>query len=125
MSCGSVFSQIKVESIILFLQSQLSHAVQKLVIVVLSLASADDLADSGYKAVNSCHCSAVIILLHIESFDLLRIICDKYRTFVHLLCQIPLMLCLKVASPGNFVLKFIVVLRKDIYCFRVGHSCKI
>ena len=125
MSCRTIFSQIQVESIIFFLKSKFFHSSKKLVIIILSLASSDDLSDSRYKTVYSCYCLAIFVHLHIESFDLLRIICYKYRTFVYLLCQIALMLCLKVASPGYFIIKLIIVFLKNLYCLCVCYTCKV
>ena len=99
MSCRTVFSQIQIEAVVLFLESQLSHTGQEFVMIILPLASADDLADSRHKTVYGCHSLPVVVLLHIECLDLLRIICHKYRTFIDLFGEVPLMLCLKVASP--------------------------
>ena len=89
------------------------------------LISKDFVANSRYKTVYSCYCLTIFVHLHIESFDFLRIICNEYRTFVYLLCQIALMLCLKVASPGYFIIKLIIVLLKDLYCLCVCYTCKV
>ena len=99
MSRGTVFSEVKIESVIFLFQPQFSHAVQELVIIVFPLASADDLSDSRHKTVYRRDSLSVIILLHIESLDLLRIICHEYRTFIDLLRKISLMLSLKITAP--------------------------
>ena len=124
MSCAAVFSQIHVESIVFFVQTQLVHTRCQFVVVVLSLASADDLTDTRYQTVNRCHGLAVIVQFHIERFDILRIVRNKYRTFVHLLSQITLMLGLQIASPGHFVFEFVVVLRQNIDGFCVSYTGK-
>ena len=50
MTDRAVFPQVKIEAVILFLQTQLLHTIGQLLQVVLSLASADDLADARYQA---------------------------------------------------------------------------
>ena len=99
MSCGTVFSQIQIESVILLFESQLFHTPGELLIVILSLASADDLSDARYKAVYCGNGLPIVVLLHVERLDLLRIIRNEYRALVDLFCQITLMLCLEITSP--------------------------
>ena len=99
MSCRTVLTQIKVELVVLFLKSQFIDSRKQLIVVILSLASADDLTDSRNETVNSCDRLAVLIQLHVERLNLLRIIGYKYRALVDLLGQVTLMLGLKIASP--------------------------
>ena len=110
-----------IELIILGFESEFIHTGFQFLVVVLSLASSDDLSDSRNKAVHSCNGLAVVIQFHVECFDLLRIICNEYRFLKDLLCQIALMLCLKVASPEYFVVEFVVVFLKKLNCFCVGY----
>ena len=110
MSCGTVLSEIEIELIILLVKSQLVDTCQKLVVVVLSLASADDLSDSRNQTVDCRYRLAVLVHLHVKCLDLLRIVRHKYRTLVDLLCQIAFMLRLKIRAPGYLVLKLVVVL---------------
>ena len=49
------------------------------IVVVLSLAATDDLADTGNQTVYSRYSFVVGIHLHIEGFDFLWIVCNKYR----------------------------------------------
>ena len=125
MACGTIFTKIKIEVIILFLKSQLVHTFLKFLNVILSLASTDDLTDSRHQTVHSCNSLVILIHLHVESFDLLRIICYKYRFLKDFFCKITFMLCLQIASPEYFVVKFIVVLLQKLYCFCVSNMTKL
>ena len=125
MACGTIFTKIKIEVIILFLKSQLVHTFLKFLNVILSLASTDDLTDSRHQTVHSCNSLVILIHLHVECLDLLRIICYKYWFLKDLLCQITLMLCLQIASPEYFIIKFIVVLLQEFYCFCISDMTKL
>ena len=110
MTRRTVFSKIKIKAIIFFIKTKFVHAGQEFLIVVFSLTSSDDFPDTRNKTINCRNRLAVIILFHVKRFDFFRVICNKYRTLIHLLCQITFMLCLKITSPGNLILKLIVVL---------------
>ena len=125
MTGGTIFTKIQIEIVILRFQSQLIHTCFKLVVVILSLASSDDLSDSRHQTVHSCNCLSILVEFHVECLDLLRIICNKYRSLVNLLCQIALMLCLKITSPEYLVIKFVIVLLKDLNSLCIGHMCKL
>ena len=125
MAGRTVFTKIHVELIILCLHTQFFHTRCQLLIVVFSLASSDDLTDTRYQTVYCCHSLIVIIHLHIECFDILRIICYKYRTLKSLLCQITLMLCLKIHAPGYLVIEFVIVLLQHLNSFCISHSCEV
>ena len=125
MARGTVSAQIQVKSIVLFVKAHLPDALQQPVIVILPLASADNLTDAGHQTVHRRDRPAVVVQLHIECFYFFRIICDKYRPFVHHLGQIALVLCLQIRSPGYFILKLIIVLLQDPDRLRVGHAGKV
>ena len=124
MACGTIFTKIKIEVIILFLKSQLVHTFLKFLNVILSLASTDDLTDSRHQTVHSCNSLVILIHLHVECFDLLRIVCYKYRFLKDFFCQITLMLCLQIASPEYFVIKFIIVFLQKLYRFCISNMAK-
>ena len=125
MSCRSIFSQIQIESVIFFLQSQLIHACEQFFVVVLSLTSADDLTDTRHKTVHSSNGFSIFVQFHVERFDLLWIICYKYRTFEDFLSQVTLMLCLQITSPGYLIFKFIIIFLKQFDCFCISNVCKL
>ena len=125
MTGRTVFTEIKIEIVIFRFQSKLIHTRFQFTVVILSLASSDDLSDSRYKTVHSGYSLAIFIEFHIESLDLFRIISNKYRSLVDLLCQITLMLSLKVAAPEYLVIKFIVVFLKDLNSLCVCYMCKL
>ena len=125
MPCRTIFPKIHIKSVIFFLQSQLLHAGSQLIIIIFPLASSDDLPDSRNKTVYCCNRFIVIIHLHIESFDILRIVRYKYRTLVNFLCQITFMFCLKICSPGYFIFKFIIVLFQYFNRFCISHSREV
>ena len=122
---GAVFAQIQVELVILFLQSQLVHAGKQLLVVVLTLASADDFADARNQTVHSGNGLAILVQFHIECLDLLWIIGYEYRFLEDLLGQVTLMLSLKIAAPEYLVIKLVIVLFQKLDCFRVGNMAKL
>ena len=119
------FAQIQVEAVVLFLKSQLLHTANQLLVVVLSLASSDDLSDTGNQAVHGGYGFSVVVLLHVEGLDLLRIIGNKYGTLEDLLRQIPLVLRLKIASPEDLIIEFIVILFQNLNGLRVGYMAEL
>ena len=125
MSCRTVFSQIQIEVIIFCFQSEFFHSFQKLVVVILTLASTDDLTDTRNQTVHSSYCLAIFVEFHVEGFDLLRIIRYEYRTFEDFFCQITLMLCLQVCTPEYFIIKLVIVFLKDLDRFRIGNMSEI
>ena len=125
MACRAVTAQIQIELIIFLVQSQLFHTLLQDLQVVLTLAAADDLADTGYEAVHSCYGLAVFVQLHIERLDLLRIIGYEYRSLEFFLRQVSLMLGLQITSPEYLVIKFIVVLLQDLDRLSISHMTEI
>ena len=122
MPGGTISAKIQIELIILFLQIQFLHPGKQLIIVVLPLASADDLADPRHQTVNCRYGPAVFILLHVERLDLLRIVRHEYRTLIYFLRQIPFMLGLQIRAPGNLVFEILIILLQDLDRLRVRHS---
>ena len=125
MSRRTIFSQIQIELVILLVQIHLCHSCAKFFEVVLSLASADDLADSWNQAVHGGYRLAVLVHLHVECLNLLRIIGYEYRSLKFLLGQVSLMLGLQIASPEYLVIELIVVLLQDLDSLSVGYMTEI
>ena len=125
MTCGAVAAQIQIELIIFLIQSQLFHTLLQDLQIVFTLAAANDLADTGYQAVHSSHSLAILVQLHVECLNLLRIIGYEYRSLKFLLGQVSLMLGLQIASPEYLVIELIVVLLQDLDSLSVGHMTEI
>ena len=125
MSRGTILAQIQIELVIFFLQPKFIDTCKQLLVIIFTLASTNDLADSRNKTIHCCNGLSILIQFHVECLDFLRIICHEHRTFVDFLCQIALMLCLQITAPGYFVIEFIIVLGKNVDCFRIGHTGKI
>ena len=125
MACRAVTAQIQVELIIFLVQSQLFHTLLQDLQVVLTLATADDLADTGYEAVHSGYSLAVFVQLHVERLDLLRIIGYEYRSLEFFLRQVSLMLSLQIASPEYLVIEFVVVFLQDLDRLGISHMTEI
>ena len=101
------------------------HALHKHVIVVLTLAAADDLADAGHKAVHGRDSLAVGIQLHVERLDLLRIIRDEDRALEDLLGQIALVLGLQIAAPKDLVVELVIVRFEQLDSLGIRHMAEI
>jgi len=92
VSYGAVSSQIQIEIVVLLVQTKLLHSLLQQLQLILTLAAADNLTDTGNQTVHSRNSLAVLIQLHVESLNLLGIIGYKYGTLKHFLSQITLML---------------------------------
>ena len=114
MACRTVTAQIQIELIIFLIQSQLFHTLLQDLQIVFTLAAANDLADTGYQAVHSSHSLAILVQLHVECLNLLRIIGYEYRSLKFLLGQVSLMLGLQIASPEYLVIEFVVGLNSVV-----------
>ena len=125
MTCGTIFTQIKIEVIVFFLQPKLFHTSFQLTIVILSLASTDNLTNSRNQAVHSCNGLAILVCFHIECFNFLWIVCNKNRFLKNLFCQITLMLCLQITSPGYFIIKLVIILLEKLNCFCIGNTTEL
>ena len=114
MTDTAVAAKVKVELVALFIEAELVHALLQLAEVLFTLAAANDLTDAGNEAVHGCNGLAIVVQLHIESLDLLGIVCDEDRALEFLLGEVALMLGLQIAAPGHLVIKLVVVLLKDL-----------
>ena len=108
-----------------FIMSELVHTLNQFLVIIFTLTSANNLANTRNKKVHSRYRLIIRIHLHIESFNLLWIIGNKHRAFKYLFCQITLVFCLKIGSPMNFVFKLVIILSLfplpilDFSCFRL------
>ncbi len=94
----------------------LFYALMKLFQILFALRTAYDLADLGKKDVHGTHGLSVIVLLHVESLDLLRVIRDDHRLVEVLLHQVALMFRLQVNAPFfDRILEFLLLVRLGIY----------
>src|SRR5699024_12677640 len=110
MSRGTVFAQIELELIILSVKPHFIHALHQLVVVVLSLASSDNLTDSRNQTVHSRNRLSILVHLHIERLDILRIVRYEYRTLIDLFRQVTLMFGLQITAPGYLVVELVIIL---------------
>ena len=57
----TIFSEVQIESVIFLSKSQLFHTAKQFLVVVLTLASADDLSDARNQTVHSGNGLAILI----------------------------------------------------------------
>ena len=89
------------------------HRGKQFVVVRLSFAAADDLADAGNEEIGRRHRLAVGVLLHIEGLDLLRVVGDEHGALEDDFGEVFFVLGLKVAAPVDGVLELDVRLLQD------------
>ena len=92
-------SGINVPFEVLSAHSEFIYALFKFFKRSLSLRSSDDFSDFREKHICSADCLAVLILLHVECLDVLRIVSKDYRLLEMLLHQVSLMFALQVHAP--------------------------
>ena len=125
MTGGAVLAQIQVEAIVLRLHAQLLDAVFQDVVVILTLAAADDLADAGNQAVHGGHGLTVGVQLHVEGLDLLGVVRDEDGLLEDHFRQVPLVFGLQVAAPVDGILELVVVLLQDLDGVGVGDAAEV
>ena len=89
------------------------HRGKQFVVVCLSFAAADDLADAGDEKVGRRHRLAVGVLLHIEGLDLLGVVGDEHGALEDDFGEVFFVFGLKVAAPVDGVLELDVRLLQD------------
>ncbi len=122
---GAVLAQIQIESVVLGLHAQLLDTGLQNVVVVLTLAAADDLADAGHQAVHGCHGLAVGVQLHIEGLDFLGVVCDEDGLLEDHLGEVPLVLGLQVGAPVDGVLELVIVLLQQRHGVGIGDAAEV
>ena len=116
---AAVTAKVKIPAVIFFFKSKFVDAVDKNVKTLFSLASANDFANAGNKMVCSGNGFSVVVLAHIECFDLFRIVGYKDRSFINFLGKITFVLGLKIASPIYGIIKTVFNFGKNFDCFGV------
>ena len=99
VTAAAVAAQVQIPPVVLFLQSQLRHALGEHVQPLLALAAADDLAHAGHQAVGCGHGLPVVVHAHIEGLYVLGIVSDKDGLLEHFLGKVALMLGLQIYAP--------------------------
>ena len=117
-------AQVEVPVVAGFVQPQLVHTGYQLVVVFLTLAAADQLADAGHQHIGCGHGLAVRVLLHVEALDLLRVVGDEDGLLEDHLGQVALVLGLDIHAPLDGELELLVVLLQHLDGVGVGDAAK-
>ena len=115
MEYAAVFAEIEVPVVRALVESHLVDPVEQHFVALLSLASADDLADSRHQHVHRGDRFAVIVEPHVEGLAVLRIVDDEHRLLEDLFCQVTLVLCLQLEAPLYRIFELLARLLKDVY----------
>ena len=118
---AAVTAKVYVPPVILFAKTTLFHTRQKHVKALLTLASADDLADAGHQKVHCGNRLAVVVEAHIERLDLLGIVDHEDGLLVDHLGEVSLVLGLQIAAPGNGILELVTALDKKVNSLGIGY----
>ena len=92
-------ASIQIPPHILHRNSHFINAVQQFVIISFTFGPSDNFTDFREQHIHRTNRLAILILLHIESFDLFRIVSQDYRTFEMLLNQEAFMFRSQVNPP--------------------------
>ena len=122
MGRSAVLAHIQVPPVILRVETQLFYAPVQGVVALFTLAAADDLTDGWHQHVHSRDGPAVIILAHVESLDLFRIIKHDHGSFEVLLRQKALVFGLQVLAPLRFELEVLSGFLQYFNGFRVRQT---
>ena len=107
---------------------QLLDAGHQLVVTLLADTAADDLANLREEHIGALHGLAIGILLHIKSFDFLRIVYHDDRLAEMFFHQETFVLARQVATPINGEFKLMSVgngFFQDLDTLRIGQTDKL
>ena len=125
MRSRTVATRVEVPPEILLGYSDLLSTLYELVEVCLTLRSTDDLSDLGEEDVHASDCLPIVIELHVEALDLLRIVGDDDRTLEMLFHEIAFVFASKVGTPVHWELELAPCLDcclEDLNTLGVGHA---
>ena len=99
----AVTTGIEIPPHILHRYAKFFDAGKELVVISLTLAAADNLADLGEEHVHGAHGAAIVVLLHVEGLDFTGIVGKYHRLAEMLFHEVALVLALEVGAPvdGN------------------------
>jgi hypothetical protein len=93
------------------------------------LGAADDLADAGNEDIHRGDGLSVIVLAHIEGFDLLRIAGNDHGFFKMLFHEVTFVFALQIDAPLDLVLEFLFLicrgLQQDVDGFGIGDPLEL
>src|SRR5690554_6316603 len=92
----------------------------QLVIISLTLRAANDLANFRKQYIHRPYSQPILVLFHIERFDLFRIVGQYHRALEMFFHQITLVLRLEVCTPINRVFKLHTRLFEYLHPFGIG-----
>ena len=92
-------TSIQIPPHILHRNTHFIDTVHQLIIIRFTFGTADDFTDFREQYIHGTNRFTVFILLHIESFDLFRIVCQDYRTFEMVLNQESFMFRSQIDTP--------------------------
>ena len=118
-------AEVQIPVVAGLVQTQLVHTGHELVVVLLTLAAADQLADAGHQHIGCSHGLAVGVLLHVEALDLLRVVGDEDGLLEHHLGQVALVLGLDVHAPLHGELELLVVLLQNLDGIGVADAAEL
>lgn len=103
MRHSTVSSQVQVPPIVLFRQLQLIDSLLEHFQDFLSLGTTDDFSDLRGQNIESSDCLAVLVLFHVEGFDVFGIVVNDDRAVEDVVAKISFMLRGKINTPVDFV----------------------
>ena len=92
---------------------------------MLSLASANDLADARNEHVHRADGFFVIVAIHVKRLDRSWIVEQDHRLLKMLLRQETLVFALQVRAPFNRIVKFVTAVLQDLDGFSVRQANKL
>ena len=102
---GAVSSQIKVPPVVLLVELEFLDSALDDLKDLLSLRPTDDLSNFRGQNVKGSNCLAILVLLHVEGFEVLRVVVKDDGSTVDVIAKVSLVLRSKVDSPDHFVLE--------------------
>ena len=106
-------------------EALVGHALLEFVVAFLTLAAADDLADLREEHVHGAHCLAVVVQLHVERLDFLRIVGQDHWLLEVLLYEVAFVLRSEVDTPIDRELKLLAALFEDLDALCVGKAYEV
>ena len=121
----AVTTGIEIPPHILHRYAKFFDAGKELVVISLTLAAADNLADLGEEHVHGAHGAAIVVLLHVEGLDFTGIVGKYHRLAEMLFHEVALVLALEVGAPVDGELELAARCLEYLDTFGIGKAHEV
>src|SRR5581483_1496598 len=99
MGNGAVFSELEIPPVVFRLKTKVDDFFLEALEALFALASADDFANFWNENIHRSNGLAVVVIAHVEGFDLCGVVSEDDGLFAMFFCEKPLVFRLQIDPP--------------------------